>query len=219
MSRLVGDLFVSGFLSSGTMRVPDATVTDAAVAPTAAIARSKLALDSFQPYSIDLLTLRIWNAITTFLSTAGSDDLGIPSAVTFGTATPTVITSDAKAASITQYARFLFVIPIEWDTGSTLQIAINAGMDTTISDTSATIDVEAYASDGFGGVTSDHVTTAAQSINSLTPATKTFNLNTSGLAPGSTLDVRVAIAIVDGATATAVTGVIGKIDMLCDVKG
>ena len=93
-------------------------------------------------------------------------------------------------------------------------------MKTTVSDTTATIDFEAYAkNEATGAVGSDLVTTAATTINSLTAAAKEFVITPTGLVSGDELDIRVTIAIVDSTTATAVIGRIMKLYMLSSVKG
>lgn len=68
-------------------------------------------------------------------------------------------------------------------------------------------------------VGSDLVTTSATTINSLTAAAKEFAITPTGLVAGDELDVRVTIAITDGATATAVIGRIMKLYALLSVRG
>ena len=92
-------------------------------------------------------------------------------------------------------------------------------MLTTISDTSAAIDFECYRSNDEAGIGSDLVTTSATSINSLTLANKDFVVTATSLLPGDTLDIRMKIAIVDSATATAVIGLVGGVELLLGVKG
>jgi hypothetical protein len=93
-------------------------------------------------------------------------------------------------------------------------------MLTTVADTSATIDVEAYESAKTTLKTgSDLVTTAAQSINSLTFADKAFDLTVTDLSPGDQLDIRFTVAVVDAATGTAVTAALASVELLLDIKG
>ena len=113
----------------------------------------------------------------------------------------------------------LLALPAEYDTGQTVTLRINGGMVTTVSDTTATVDVEAHESDGEGGVGSDLCATAAQSINNLSFAQKDFSITPTGLSAGDLLDVRIAVAVDDSATGTAVIGSIGSIALLCDVRG
>lgn len=182
--------------------------------------RSQLAQADLQPYLVPLTQLRIWDAFATVLTgTAGTDDLGLIGG-TFATASPAVRTSDLKAAgATTQYARFIFVLPPEYVAGQTVTLRAYAGMNTTVSDTTATIDFQVYRMDGTAGIGSDLCSTSATSINSLTNANKDFTIDPATLGPGDQLDVRVAVAINDAATATAVVGEIGSLTFLCDVRG
>lgn len=182
-------------------------------------ARTQLVEESLVSYPVNLMDLRTWDAIATNLpGTAASDDLSLKGN-TFATGSPTIQSSDGKATTITQYARFLYTLPAEYITAGTVILRLSAGMNTTVSDGTATVDVQCYASDGEGGIGSDLCATAAQSINNLTFANKDFTITPSALAPGSVLDVRVAIAITDTATGTAVIGEIGKVAFLLDIRG
>lgn len=188
---------------------------------TIAISRSSLATDSGAKQIIPIADFGIWDGNFGRLGAASSDDLGIV-AGTFGTSVPTPQTSDQKAngAVVTQYARFLVQMPDNYVSGSQVYLEAVAGMLTTVADTSATIDFEAYlCADSNLKSGSDLVTTAAQSINSLTFAAKSFTVTSGSLIPGSRLDVRVAIAIRDNASATAVTGCIAVVNLIRDVRG
>lgn len=173
-------------------------------------------------YPVDLASFRIWDAIQTPLTgTAGTDDLALIG-TTYGTAPPSIRTSDAKATSITQRARVFVPIPAEYDAGETIQFRISAGMITTVSDNggATTIDVEAWEVDSDNTLGSaDLVATSATTINSLTFSDKDFTLTATDLVPGDILDVRVTIAITDAATATAVIGAFCKFKLLCDIRG
>ncbi len=92
-------------------------------------------------------------------------------------------------------------------------------MVTTVAGTSATVDVEAYKIGKDNTLGSDLCATSAQSINSLTFSNKTFTITAGALAAGDVLDVRLAIAVSDAASGTAVIGAIAGIDLLADVKG
>jgi len=211
---VTGDMTVQGSFSPGA-----GTLTNTHVASGAAIARTKLATDSLQSFVINFMDLRVWDAVQTNLpGTAASDDLALIGG-TFGTNTPMIKTSDAKATTVTQRARFLVQLPPEYPAAGSVQLRARAGMQTTISDTTATIDFEAYESNQEGGLGSDLVTTSATTINSLTAANKDFAVTAAGLAPGDWLDVRMTIAITDGATATAVLGVVGHLALMCDMVG
>jgi len=163
---------------------------------------------------------RVHDAVQTNLGTAASDDLGLIGG-TFGTGVPSIQTGDLKAAgATTRYARCTIPMPVEYDAAADVVLRFNAGMITTVSDTTSTIDVEAYLSDKAAAVDgADLITTSATTINSLTYANKDFTVTSSSLEAGDLLDVRVAIAINDGATGTAVIGAIGAAYLLCDIRG
>ncbi len=196
---------------AGTARFPGGVATE--------FARTQLAQEVNARYQVPLTDLRVHDAIQTVLpGTAASDDLGIIGTA-FGTSSVVVRTSDAKATTVTQRARFQFVLPPEYEAGQTVVCRVFAGMDTTVSDGTATVDIECYEADGEGGISADLCATAAQSINSLTNANDDFTITATALEPGSVLDVRVTIAITDTATATAVLGEIGFIEFLLDIRG
>lgn len=196
-------------LTAGTLTLKDGQV-----------ARSSLAENSLAVFPIDLNRLRVHDAPQTLLPTsASSDDLGLV-AGTFGTDGQTVQTSDAKATTVTQRARFQVQLPDNYIDGQDIQIRVRAGMITTVSDTTATVDVEAYALDGDGSVGGDLCTTAATTINTTvdTKNNRDFVITPTGLTAGDILDVRITIAITDSATGTAVIGEISKLALLCDVR-
>lgn len=216
-----GDLKVEGSISVTGNNVPSTgTISNTHIASTAAIERSKLEQTTNAVYNVNLTDLRNWNAYATVLGAtpATADDLSLVDG-TFATGSPLVQTGDVKATSSTQYARFPVNLPAEYDDGETVTLRIRAGAETTVADGSMTLDVEAYEIDGSGGIGSDICATDAQSINSLTYGDKDFTITPSGLVAGDVLDVRIAIAYVDTATATAVIGSISKIQLLCDVRG
>jgi hypothetical protein len=89
-----------------------------------------------------------------------------------------------------------------------------------VASVTATVDLEAYLSDKFGAVSgSDLVTTAATTINSLTPANKDFTLTATNLAPGEWIDFRIKVAVNDSGTGTAVIAAIGTVEFLLDIRG
>lgn len=220
MAIKLEDVAITGDLTvQGTFNPPSGSFTNAHINSSAAIVRTKLETNLLQAFPVPLTDLRVFDALHTNLpGTAASDDLALIGGA-FGTNTPMIKTSDAKATTTTQRARFLVRLPAEYTAAGSVKIRLHAGMGTTVSDTTATVDVEAYESNKEGGLGSDLVTTSATTINSLTLADKDFTLTAAGLAPGDWLDVRVTIAITDGATATAVLGVIGHIALLCDIIG
>lgn len=220
MGSTIDNLSVTGDLTvQGTMYMPDSFVRNNHINANAGIARTKFATDSALPFVVPLTDLRVWDAFQTDLpGTAASDDLALIGG-TFGTNTPMVKTSDAKNTSVTQRARCMVRLPAEYKAAGNVVLRLHAGMQTTVANGTATVDVEAYESNKEGGLGSDLCATSATTINSLTLADKDFTITAAGLAAGDWLDVRVTIAITDSATGTAVTGAIGNISLLCDCQG
>jgi len=187
---------------------------------SAGIARSKLALESLK-YNQDLESLRIFDSASNAVlpNTAASDDLGLILG-TQGTTDFSIQTSDAKATTVTQKARFRFWLPPEYEPAGTITLVAFAGMKTTASDGTATVDFSAYAKDEADGTHgADLVTTAATSINSLTLGAKSFTITPTSRVNGDELSVLMTVAITDGATATAVLGFITKVYWLLQVRG
>jgi len=197
--RITGDLMVNGSMPE--------------------IDRTTLAQDSNAEYVIPLTQARVWDAMGSNLpNTSSADDLAIDGG-TFGTDSPKITTGDVKASTVTRHARLLAELPPEYVDGQSVTVRVHAGMETTVADTSATVDVECYKSDKETGIGSDICTTAAQSINSLTFADMDFTITPSGLSSGDVLDIRITVAVTDAATATAVMASIGAIELLLDIKG
>ena len=187
---------------------------------SAAIDRSKLALDS-KLYNVDLEQLRIFDSAANAVlpNTASSDDLGLIIG-TQGTDGFSIQTSDAKATTIGQKARCRFWLPSEYEAGGTVSITAYAGMLTTISDGTATVDFSVYSKDEADiSHSADLVTTSATTINSLTLGAKTFTITPTGLTNGDELSVLMTVAITDGATGTAVLGLISKVYWTLQCRG
>lgn len=199
--------------------IPSGEIVNSQINASAGIERAKLAQESLK-FNVPLELVRVHDAFQTDLPTsASSDDLGLIIG-TFGTDAVVIQTSDSKNTTVTQRGRFMFRLPENYAAGQTLSVAAWAGMKTTVSSSSATIDFEVYAkNDSTGLVGSDLVTTAATTINSLTASAKEFTITPTGLNPGDELDCRVTIAITDSATPTAVIGRIMKLYMILSVKG
>jgi len=208
-----GSITIHDVTATGTIRVGESNIS----AQTRA---SILKQESNVIFPVPLTSLRVWDAFATNLpGTAATDDLALIGG-TFATAPPTVSAGDLKAAgATTRYARLLIQLPECYDAGETVTLSISAGLVTTVADVSCTIDAQVYKIDKVGGIGSDICATAAIDINSLVFANRAFTITPSGLAAGDVLDVRIAIACNDGATATAVTPTIGSIDLLCDIRG
>jgi hypothetical protein len=220
MGTINDNIHVGGHLTADTMTMPASSVTNTSVHANAAIVRSKFAQETLATYPVKLTDLRVWDALQTVLpNPSANDDLGLYGG-TFATDSPMIKTYDVKAAgAVTLYARFSVAMPVEYVDGQTVELRLSAGMQTTVADTTATVDVQAYKSDREGGISADLCATAAQSINSLVFDDIDFTITASGLAAGEELDVRIAVAVNDAATVTAVTAAIGAIELRCDIKG
>lgn len=183
---------------------------------TVVLARSALVQQDLQPYPITFDAYRVWDAPQTVIpGTPANDDLGLIDN-TFGAAAPTIETGDVKTTTVTRKTRFQFAVPVEYVAGQTITARINAGMKTTISDGTATVDVECVRQ---AAADTDICATAAQSINNLVAADKDFTITPTDVVPGDILDVVLSVAIADTATGTAVIGQINTVELLLDVKG
>lgn len=176
--------------------------------------------DALAIFPVNMMDLRVWDAIQTNLpGTAAADDLALIG-TTFGSTAPRVTAGDCKALGATsRYARFMVELPECYEAGETVTLSLSAGMVTTVASSSCTVDVECYKIDKITGIGSDLCTTSATTINSLVFAAKAFTITPSGLTAGDVLDVRLTIACNDAATGTAVTPTIAGIDLLCDIRG
>ena len=202
-----------------TMVLPPEVITNYTIAGNADIAFTKIAQRVLAESVISLTQARVWDAVQTNLpATPASDDLGIITG-TWGTNPVRITAGDVKALGSTTRRLYLAIpIPSNYEDGQTIQLRIRAKMETTVADTSCTIDAEAYVgSDGALG--SDLVTTSATSMNSLSAANYDFTINATGVDPGDLLEVRLSIASNDAATATAVTPAIYSVSLLCDTRG
>lgn len=201
-----------------TVNYKSGSIDGADISSTAAIARTKLAKETINMH-LPWENWRVWNAYSTLLpATSASDDLGLYAGA-FGTNTPSIQTFDIKTLTTNLYARQTWVIPPEYSAGQPLTLRINAGMVTTVADTSCTIDAAVYKSDGAASLGADICATAATSINSLTAANKDFTITPTGLAAGDVLDLRLDVSVVDGATGTAVYAYIYAVKMIPTLQG
>ncbi len=189
------------------------------ISSSAAIARAKLALEN-KKYGIDLESVRIFDSTSNAVlpNTAANDDLGLILG-TLGTDGHSIQTGDAKATTVTQKGRFTSHVPAEYEDGGAISLVAFAGMKTTVSDTTATVDFSVYAKDTDNTHGSDLVTTGATTINSLTLSAIPFVITPTGLVSNQELSVLMTVAITDGATGTAVIGLISQLYWLCEVRG
>lgn len=196
-------------------------IYDANVSAQAAIATTKMAQRTNAKYPVPLTAFRVWDALQTNLTTPASDDLGIVTG-TFGSGASHVSSGDLKTAGLTtRRMRALLVVPPNFEGNSqTVSLSIFGGMVTSVADGSATVDVEAWRVDRDGTIgAADLCLTAAQSINSLTAAEKSFDLTNADIVAGDTLDVRVSVAVSDTATVTAVIAAVWDVVLLADTRG
>lgn len=201
-----------------TIILPDGGLSNPDIAANANIETSKMEQRVLAEYQVPRDAFRVWDAITTNpVSAAASDDLGLVTG-TWGSAANKITAGDCKAATTTRRIYFSVPVPPNYDDGQTIQLKVRAKMETTLSDGTCTIDAEAYIAND-GTLTSDLVATAAQSMNSLTAANYNFTLSSGSIDPGDLLEVRLTIACVDSATATAVTPAIYEVALLCDTRG
>lgn len=172
----------------------------------------EVASSSSASYPIRFEDLKAPTALATNLGTTGTSTiLGLITG-TVGTNAPTIQTADQKASTVTPKAIFEYVIPASYRAGSAITVRANAGMKTTVSDTTATLTVEAFKDNGDGTVAAN-IGPVAQSINSLVASDKDFVITPTGLVAGDKLVVRLTISIQDAATGTAVIGVINKLSV------
>lgn len=205
--------------SNATISIATPNIANADISSNAEIAVSKLAQQVLQPEPLPLTSCRVWDAMHTMVvGTAAADDLAIITG-TPGTDSPMLSAGDVKATSSARKVAFELAVPGNYEDGQTFQVRLRAAVETTIADGSCTIDLQAWKGDGAGAAGTDHVTTAAQSMNSLTPADYDFTIDATSIDPGDKLTCVVTITYVDTATATAVTPVIYSIDRLCDTRG
>ncbi len=204
-----------------TFLLTDGSIVSKHFAADAAIEATKLARRSQARVTVPLEKLRTWDALATNLpNTSSSDDLGLVTG-SWGSTAPYVGTSDLKTAgATTRYAGFLIPMPPDYEDGETVTLRVTCGMKTTVADTSCTIDAECYPFNlREGGIdTTDLVATSAQSINSLTAASKDFAIDESGLVAGQMLSFRIKIVCTDAAAVTAVIAAIWQVEVLCDLR-
>ena len=205
-------------LTNVQITLPDGQISNVDIAANANIETSKMEQRVLAEYQVPRDAFRVWDAITTNpVSAAASDDLGLVTG-TWGSSVNKITAGDCKAATTTRRIYFSMPVPPNYDDGQTIQLKVRAKMETTLSDGTCTIDAEAYIAN-YGTLTSDLVATAAQSMNSLTAASYNFTLSSGSIDPGDLLEVRLTIACVDSATATAVTPAIYEVALLCDTRG
>lgn len=201
-----GDVIVNGQIRASSLQGP--------------LARTNIIGENAAVYEVPFTDMRVWDAYQTLLPAIGAaDDLGLATG-TFASSLPYLKTQDLNAAgAVTEYARFMFTLPVEYTAGGTITLRLCAGMLTAVASVSATVDAVAYYSSRQTTVSgTDLVTTAATSANSTTLANVDFTLTSTNRLPGDVLDVRIAW-IGNSATASSHFGVISHVEFVLQVKG
>jgi predicted RecA/RadA family phage recombinase len=180
--------------------------------------RSDLGQDDLQPYPI--LAEEWWifdSTVHAFLGATptSADDMSFI-LQTIGTSEPVLKASDFGATTTTQKARVRVTLPPEYVAGQTVTLRANAGMLTTVSHQTCTIDFSAYR---MAAPTVDIVSTSATSINSLTPGDKDFTLTPTLCVPGDVLDILMTVAGADDTDAGVMVPVVNSVTLLLDIKG
>jgi len=165
-------------------------------------------------YPVALTEARIHDSMDDFLpATAADDDMAIITG-TPGTDAPTLQGVDFGGTTSDEKAAFEVVLPPDYIDGQSVTVRVRAAMLTTVADTSCTVDVEAFETDGDGAVGSDLCSTAAQSMNSLTPANLDFTITPTGLAAGDHLIIRLSFAGTDSGNAGVMIPEISAVDLI-----
>lgn len=201
------------------LQIPDRSLTNNDIAGNANIEPSKIGQKVLAEYAVPIEAFKTWNAVATNLpAAAADDDLGLVTG-TWLTNPVRITAGECKnLGATTRRAYFSIPIPPNYDDGETIQVRIRAAMETTLASTSCTVDLEAVVGSS-GTPTADLVTTAAQSMNSLTAANFDFAINAASVDPGQLLECRLSITCNDTATATSVTPAVYKVSLLADTRG
>lgn len=145
--------------------------------------------DAIGNYEIPMTHWRVWDAVATNLpGTAANDDLGLETGTWLSAPAPQIVSVDFGGTTTTAYARLLTSLPTDWVPGTDVTFNIVAAMEV-VASSAATIDIEATCP--TGSAADDFCATAAQSINSETPAIKSFTISSGAFGnAGDSLDIR-----------------------------
>lgn len=183
------------------------------------IQRGDNKLATGQEYAIPLTALKVHDAMITNLpGTAAADDMALITG-TPGTNSPTLQGVDFGGTSSDEKGAFEFILPPEYEPGTNLTVRAHAGMLTTVSDGTATLDCEAWSDDGDGTVSSDLCATAATTINSLTLADKDFTITGTSLVAGQRVIVRLSFAGSDTGNLGVMIPTITALSILMSTRG
>lgn len=207
--------------SAGTISLSDGAIRDKHISADAAIDPDKMGIRDDAVVTISPLEWRVWDALQTNLpGTAATDDLALHTG-TWGTDAPYITSDDVKNTTTTRRAACIKALPSNYADAQGVKILAWAGMQTTVASSSCTVDFEVWRIDHEDGTlgSADLVSTAAQTINSLTEDDVTFDLTTTTLSAGDLLYIRMTIACTDSATVTAVIPSIWTVQILADTRG
>jgi hypothetical protein len=212
VQSVLGDILVSGTVIQSVLTIPNSV--------TGTIPRANITTKVGGVYDLPLPDWRVSDTNMSLLAAAGSGKLGLV-CNTPGATAPQLVTTDCKANATlaTFVALTSFTLPDEYPTGGAVNVLVTGGCLTTVADDTATVDIEAWEDAGDGTVGADIASPAAQSIKSMTHATKTFVLNPAGLVAGDKIHIRLTVSVKDNATGAAVYGAVDKVSVLVDKQG
>lgn len=183
------------------------------------MARAELATEENAVYAIPLTMFRQWDDQAVNLPAAATaDDCGLVTG-TLGTHGPNITAGDIGGTSSTRYARCQVALPVEYKTGAALAIRVKAGMQTTVAQTTATVDFQVYRVARDTTVGADICATAATTINSLTFADVSFTITPTTLGPGDLLDIRMALIYADTTDAGVMIPTVAACELLMSIRG
>jgi hypothetical protein len=178
-----------------------------------------LAQADLQAFNVPWTIWRTFDAMGTNLpSAAANDDLGLVGG-THGTNHIVLDANDVGGLTNIRYARGIIALPWEYVAGQTVQLRFYAGCQTSAPDTTCTLDIQAYPTDGDNTVGADLASAAvANNMQSTSFANVDFTITATSLSPGDELDVLIGISYADTGDADVMIPTIGKIQLLCDVR-
>lgn len=202
----------SAALLTGTQQdiLPSTATPQAVSGATTATGMSAAAGGGFT----DRVSLQDFKLPATLLQLAATASAGILALVsgTHGSASPSLLTEDADAASKTDSARMEYVIPWNYKAGSTITLRVRA-KTSSAPNVAATIDALVYKSDLAAGISADLCATDAIAVTS-TIGNKDFTITPTGLEPGDKLDVLLTFVVNDTGGSGAITGSIYNVEFI-----
>jgi hypothetical protein len=182
------------------------------------LARTSIVQEDAVPYPIPLEAWYLFDSTihAPLGATALSADDMIYTYGAAGTAEPILKGTDPGGTNATQYARTRVTVPAEYVAGQPVSLQIVGLTGTTVADGSSTVDFNVYRA---AGPTVDICATSAQSINSLTPVTKTFTLTPTNVVPGDVLDILMTYYGIDTANVGTMVPTVSSTVLLYSIKG